>query len=48
MMGSDLIPNVYKELTANNYVRHLIGTFIYGDCDDADVETMQDLVVYMT
>lgn len=36
MMGSDLITNVYLELSASVNVRELICTFDYDGCSEAD------------
>ena len=47
-MVSDLITNVYKELSSDCHVRYLIRSFNYGGCECVDEETMQNLVIYMT
>ena len=48
MMGSSLITNVYGELSSNKNAKALISTFGHGDCNEADDETMVELIVHLT
>lgn len=48
VMGSDIITQVYNELSTNIHVMSLIVTFNVGGLDEADEEMIRDLVIHMT
>ena len=48
IMGSDLITNVYCELSSNRNVHCLIRSFDIGGSDDADDDIFLELVVHLT